>query len=507
MIFRKSGPGPFVSLSVFLCVSGLFLAFANPVFHFPPAIFVFFLGLNHISLLAESGRQAFLRSFLAAGLAYSACLYWIVVPVSVYGGFPMVLAVFCPLLLGFCVALFAALYSTFLFSVKNSFSWFWLGIFSGCAWAFLEFVREYALTGFPWFVAAQAFAVWPQTIQAVSKVGAFGLGMVMAACGLWLSLGRVKPACCGAAALIITMGYGFFLPEREPGQERITVLAVQGNIDQTLKWERDIQLLTIRKYIELTRGGMSEGRPDLVIWPETALPFYFQDPTELSEKVRQFVLDNSLELVTGSPAYRFEDDGVEYSLYNRAYWVSADGLIHGYYDKERLVPFGEYIPLDRYLPFLEKLVHGELDFSPGRSVSPMTKGNLALGVLICYEIIFPGLVRTRMEQGANIIINISNDAWFGNTSAPAQHLHLSVLRAVEQNRYVIRATNTGISAFINPAGKVYNRSRLFEDASLLDKAGLIDEKSIYFHLYWVINFVFMAGVVFALGLRFLSRKA
>lgn len=501
MIFNKARLEYFFALPVFLCVAGLFFGFANPVFHFPPMFFLFLLGLNLISLKADSGRQVFTRSFSASGLAYSACLYWIVVPVNHYGGFPMALAVFCPLLLGFCLGFFASLYSLFVFHIKNSFGWFRLGLFSGCAWAGLELVREYALTGFPWFISAQSFAVWPRTIQAVSVVGSFGLAMVMAAALLWLSLGRGRPAFAASSILAVVLGYGFFFQGQDYDAEDITVLAVQGNIDQTLKWERQIQLFTVHKYMDLTDKGIAGQKPDLVIWPETAMPFYFQEPTELADMVRQFARERSLNIITGSPAYRFKDDSPGYTLYNRAYWISSDGFIHDYYDKERLVPFGEYVPLSRYVPFLEKLVHGDLDFSPGIAVSPLSKGDLALGVLICYEIIFPGLAQKRVNQGAGIIINLSNDAWFGNTSAPVQHLHLGVLRAVEQGRYVIRATNTGISAFIDPRGNVYNRSALFEDAAVLDRAGLITADSTYNQLYLAINFLLLAGAVFALILH------
>ncbi len=505
MILNISQSSYFLALSVLLCLGGLFFGFANPIFHFPPMIFLFFLGLNRIALSAGSGRQVFAQSLLASGLAYSAGLYWIVVPVSVYGGFPMALAVFCPLLLGFCIGFFTSFYSLFVFTVKKSFAWFWLGVFGGSAWAGLELVREYALTGFPWLIAAQSFASWPQTIQAVSVVGSFGLAMIMAACGIWFSLKKVKPACCAAVVLLIFLGYGFFLPEQSRDNEA-KILAVQGNIGQDIKWEQDSQLMTIQKYMDLTKKGVAENPPDLVIWPETALPFYFQEPTELANKVRQFALENSLDIVTGSPGYKLDEHGAGYSLFNRAYLLSSDGFIHDYYDKERLVPFGEYVPLSRYIPFVDKLVEGELDFSSGTITSPLIKDNLTLGVLICYEIIFPGLVRQRIEQGANIIINISNDAWFGNTSAPVQHLHLSVLRAVEQNRYVIRATNTGISAFIDPAGNVYNQSALFQDAYIMDRAGLIDAKTIYYHLHWTINFLLLAGIVISLSIHTIKKK-
>ncbi len=496
----------FFPLAVFYCVGGLFFGFANPFFHFPPLIFVFFLGLNLISLNSDSAGHAFGRAWLASGLAFSACFYWVIIPVNVYGGFPLFLALFCPLLLGFYIGIYSALYAVFVYTVRSSFSWIWLGVCGGCVWAGLEFAREYILTGIPWFVAAQSFAVWPESIQSVSIVGSYGLAMLMATCGIWLSLKSVRSILCAAVVLLLVLGYGFVLPEQKQDLTGVDILAVQGNIDQDLKWEQPVQLLTVQKYMDLTMDGMAGSKPDLVVWPETALPFYLQEPTELAGKVRDFVREHSLNLITGSPAYRLDEDGVDYTLYNRAYWISESGFIHDYYDKERLVPFGEYVPLSRYIPFVDKLVQGELDFSSGTAKSSLRKGDLALGVLICYEIIFPGLVLNRVEQGANIILNISNDAWFGSTSAPVQHLHLSVLRAVEQNRYIVRATNTGISAFIDPEGKVYRQSSLFEDTSVRGTAGLVEANSIYYHVHQAVIYLLLAGAIIALCLHTYKKR-
>lgn len=489
-----------------ICTAGLFLSFANPILHFPPLIFVFLAGLNHIAFRSSSFRQSIVRSLMVAGLAYSLSLYWVVVPVYRFGGIPFVLALFCPLLLGYCLGLFASLYAGFVFTIKKSFNWFWLGIFGGCAWAGLEFVREYVLTGFPWLIVAQTFAVWPESIQSVSIWGSFGLAMVLAACGIWLYIQKFRTIVCSLVVLVVVLGYGFFLPDKTDNYADKTFLLVQGNVSQDLKWEHDIQLMTVQKYIDLTLEGMENQEIDIVVWPETALPFYFQESSDLSFMVRDFVSREEINLLTGSPAYELDGESSGYTLYNRAFRVSSDGFIVDFYDKNKLVPFGEYIPFSSYIPFLDKLAYGDLDFSKGRDMSPMVYGDLALGVLICYEIIFPGMARQMVAGGANILINISNDAWFGMTSAPVQHLHLSVLRAVEQNRYVIRSTNTGISAFIAPDGVVYNSTGLFEDAVILDKAGLIDSRTLYYELYWVVNFLLIFGVVSALFIHYITRK-
>ncbi len=194
-------------------------------------------------------------------------------------------------------------------------------------------------------------------------------------------------------------------------------------------------------------------------WPETALPFYFQDGEELAGSVIRFARRHDVPVLAGSPAYIRQ--GESYSLYNRVYLVTPQGTEFPRYDKVHLVPFGEYVPFGKYLPFLSKLVHGVGDFRPGRDAAPLRYRDLALGVLVCYEAIFPELAQERVEAGANVLINVSNDAWFGRSSAPMQHLGLAALRAVEQGRFLIRATNTGISAVIDPKGRILARSGLF----------------------------------------------
>ncbi|RQD59724.1 MAG: apolipoprotein N-acyltransferase [Desulfonatronovibrio sp. MSAO_Bac4] len=498
-----------VVLAAFLCIPGLFLSFANPVIHFPPFFFLFLTGLNHLGFRSSSGLSAFTKALILSGLAYSLCLYWIVVPVNVYGGVPLVLAIFCPLLLGFCVGLFAACYAFVLHVTKNNFNPALLGILCGCAWGGLEFIREYAFTGFPWLVSAQSFAIWPESIAVIRHIGSTGLAMIMASCTLWMCIEKKIWRIAGAGILAVVMGYGYTFPQHNEAHMEKTFVIVQGNMSQTIKWEQDVQHMTVEKYMDLTSRGLEVARPDLVIWPETAMPFYFQEPTELSFMVRNFAIENEIKLLTGAPAYIMSEDEMSYSLYNRAYFISEDGLVLDYYDKQRLVPFGEYIPLGRYIPFLDKLVHGEFEFSKGEPGEPLKNGELALGMLICYEIIFPGLARQRAASGANILVNISNDAWFGNTSAPEQHLHLSVLRAIEQNRFVLRSTNTGISAFIDNQGNIYAATNIFEDAVINEQAGLVEGRTVFNYMYWYINFtmvfIVLSALIYTFNRKYINR--
>jgi apolipoprotein N-acyltransferase len=168
-------------------------------------------------------------------------------------------------------------------------------------------------------------------------------------------------------------------------------------------------------------------------------------------------------------------------LHNRAYLLNATGDVASWYDKEHLVPFGEYVPLGEWLPFITKLVPGQFEFRPGINSAPLVSGSMAMGLLICYEAIFPELAQGRVESGANVLVNISNDAWFGRSSAPLQHLHMAALRAVEQNRSIIRATNTGVSVVIGPDGSMQNPSALFETLILRDPAVPLLTETTFYH--------------------------
>ena len=151
---------------------------------------------------------------------------------------------------------------------------------------------------------------------------------------------------------------------------------------------------------------------------------------------------------------------------NRAYLLGPDGSLAGRYDKVHLVPFGEYVPMKRFLPFIQQLVVAAGDFLPGNKVEPLKFPKAAAGVLICFESIFPELARAMTENGATLLVNLTNDAWYGMSSAPFQHFSMAVFRAVENRRPVVRAANTGISAFILPNGKIAAQSGLFTEALL-----------------------------------------
>jgi apolipoprotein N-acyltransferase len=239
------------------------------------------------------------------------------------------------------------------------------------------------------------------------------------------------------------------------------VSIVQGNIEQSIKWDPGFQERTIAIHNRLTREA---GRgADLIVWPETAVPFFLREGGPLSQQVLDLAKEMQSYLLVGSPD-RARDISSRY--YNSAFLISPEGKIVQKYDKIHLVPFGEYVPLKSLLFFVQKMATGIGDFSPGQAFTVFEAPAGRFGVLICFEAIFPDQVRRYVLAGADFLVNITNDAWFGDSSAPYQHLSMAALRAVENGVILVRAANTGISALVTPTGRIVKQSDLFVETVL-----------------------------------------
>ncbi|HXY62616.1 MAG TPA: apolipoprotein N-acyltransferase, partial [Nitrospirota bacterium] len=242
-------------------------------------------------------------------------------------------------------------------------------------------------------------------------------------------------------------------------------------------------------YTRLTQEALKQ-HPDIVIWPETATPFYFNGEaprdSALREDLTAFVKQNGVPLLFGSPTYEIRPGRVVY-LRNSAFLIMTDGTVGAVYHKLHLVPFGEYVPLKRFLFFVEKMVQAIGDFESGNDYTVMTisphgpghAGEVKLSTAICYEIIFPDLIRRFVDRGACIITTITNDAWFGRTAAPYQHFSMAVFRAVENRVPVARAANTGVSGFIDAQGSILDTSAIFTTAQVTRSISLGSTKTFY----------------------------
>ncbi|MEE8575214.1 MAG: apolipoprotein N-acyltransferase, partial [Thermodesulfobacteriota bacterium] len=280
------------------------------------------------------------------------------------------------------------------------------------------------------------------------------------------------------ALLTSTVAYGFIkessVLKELPAWERKSVAIAQGNVDQAVKWDSAALLGTIDKYRELTLAAAAEGA-SIVVWPETAMPFFLAR-SRLGPTVRFIASEADVSILAGSPHFEgvMTDDpsSSEMDLYNSAFVISKNAQLTGRYDKVHLVPFGEYVPLKRLLFFVGKLTEGVGDFSSGSGMEPLSIDGVKVGVLICFESIFPELTRAAIKNNAGLLVNITNDAWFGKTSAPYQHFDMSVMRAVESRTYLVRSANTGISGFIDPTGRVIKKSALFTEEILVSEVGI-----------------------------------
>ncbi|SBW00485.1 Apolipoprotein N-acyltransferase [uncultured delta proteobacterium] len=478
--------------------AGLFLGYANPFYQLPPLVLFFPACLATLARIIPTVKGSFYAGWLCATIGNSACLYWISVPMHDYGMVPWALTVPAVLALGAYLGLYGGLFALFYRLFRDRLPFFAALVLVCPLWAALDTAKEYLFTGFPWVTLSVAFIPWTEWVQAASAVGSTVLSGIFAmvavalaeARPIRLSLGSApaimpkkrERLCLLLAVLPLLLVYGCsFLPPLPEGRS-VTVGLVQGNVDQNQKWDPAYQTGTLARYLTLSEWtvnpamGRLQKPVDFILWPETAMPFYLESNAALADRLITFSARFSVPLVFGAPGKSDRPDGT--GFYNRM-WLQTPTLFERQsYDKQHLVPFGEYVPLSIPLPFIEYLMQG-LDFIPGTSQAPLRTGDLALGGLICYEAIFPDLARQRVADGANILVNISNDAWFGYTAAPVQHLHLTAMRAVEQGRYIARATNTGISAVITPRGAIAARGSLFKAESLVGTARLVSGLTVY----------------------------
>jgi apolipoprotein N-acyltransferase len=248
--------------------------------------------------------------------------------------------------------------------------------------------------------------------------------------------------------------------ERAPAAGHLRVALAQGNVEQDHKWDPLYQDETMNRYRGLTVEAAA-AKPSLVVWPETATPFFFQQPGARRDEVLELAESHGIYLLFGSPAAQWDRAGEVQEL-NRAYLVSPKGMELATYDKIVLVPFGEYVPYSRLLFFVDRIVQAIGRVVPGIHPTVFDLPDARFGVLICYEDVFPALTRLFIRDGGDFLVNITNDAWYGPTSAPHQHLAHATFRAIENRVPLVRAANTGISAVIGSDGRILWRGPLFQ---------------------------------------------
>ena len=464
-------------------VSGILLTLSFPHLGHPLVGWVALVPLL-VAVARASSFALALRHGLVTGLVqFTGVIYWIPRVMSQYGGLSSPLAWAIHLLFVCYLAMFLAAFAAGLWVLVRRFG---VGgvLMAPCVWVASELGRVYLFTGFPWSLLGYSQTSWLGMAQAASVVGVLGLSALVtwvnAVVALFLvdsSRRRWSVVTATAIALIAIVVAGHARLRASAltaGGDAMRVAAVQGNVVQSDKWDPAHRDTILDKYLRLTDQAADEGAT-FVVWPESATPFSFRlDPR--AERVRDIARTRSVHLLVGSTDITWSD---EPKYYNAAIMVDPRGRTPAVYHKQHLVPWGEYVPLRNWLFFVSPLVENVGGFTAGASATLLPVRDYRIGTAICYEIIYPGLVRELVTGGSQLLTTITNDAWYGRSSAPHQHFQMATMRAIESGRYLVRAANTGISGVIDPYGRVLARTTLFEDAVVTADVQLIDHVTIY----------------------------
>ncbi len=399
--------------------------------------------------------RAFLLAYLTGVIFWLGSIYWLmhVTPAGM-------------ILLSLYLALF---FGVFGWLIRRSLARGWSVfdcLFPAAAWVLLEYFRSYALTGFPWALLGYSQYLNTRIIQVADITGVWGVSFLI----VWgnaviysLLCDFKSPAAVIRRVLLLVFVLGLAVYyghiRQQPGvvagrSAAVRVAVVQGNIPQERKWDPDSKYSIIEQYLLLSAQALRD-KPDLIVWPEAALPVIIDEEPEFLERVKDFARSHNICLMIGAVTRR------KGNFYNCALYIDERGSLAQEYRKIHLVPFGEYIPLRKYLPFLETVVPIG-DFTAGREYTVFqvragqgaAAGSGPLSALICFEDIFPELARKSVLNSAKGLVVITNDAWFKDTAAAYQHVQASVFRAVENKVPVIRAANTGISCVVDPSGRI-----------------------------------------------------
>ena len=511
---RKASDKKIDSRSIFFALlSGVLLFLSFPKFGLGFMAWIAFVPLLIALQNAVSIRRALFLGWVTGITACVGVIYWIAYVIVNYGNLPLYLGVAIMLLLACYLSIYFSLFATGIVYLRKKVP---LYLAAPVLWVCLEYVKSKLFTGFPWENLGYSQFSNIFFIQITDMTGVFGLSFLIILLNVAffeIITERSKKSFVLAATVLLiwsgVYGYGVIrinqINQAMKEAPEMDVSLIQGNIDQSIKWNANFQKETIHVYEELSlRHPAANG--GLMVWPETAVPFNFQDENELQQRVKNLPLKTKSWFIFGSMSYTAGKEDTDY--FNSAYLLSPQGDTHGKYDKVHLVPYGEYVPLRTLFPFISSLAAGIGDFAEGKGFYPLTMGERKVGVMICYEGILPEAARMYKNASAELLVNITNDAWFGKTSAPYQHLSMSIFRAVETRLYLVRVANTGVSAIIDPTGKVIARTKIFEKDEIHGRVKFIMIPTLYARfgdwLAWI-SFIGLA-VLFIVSLKGRKRN-
>jgi apolipoprotein N-acyltransferase len=488
-----------LSVSALASASGVLLALSFPKFGHPAFGWIALAPLL-VALSGATLRRAFMLGLLTGGIYFTGTLYWITGVMATYGDMARSVAV--PINAGLVVyqSLYVALFALILrrIVVKHGPR---AVMAAPIVWVAMELGRTRVLSGFPWVLLGYSQTTVLPIAQLASIFGVYGVSMLVASVSAGLAMivakrgGTPFPGAASSekgyrpflpvsAALIVVIGVAVWgsrraaVAEWTHTGEAIRVGLIQGNVDQDEKTQVGRGAAIFQDYLRMTRQAIREGAR-FVIWPESSTPFRFEDDLLAAGQLRALALQARVPILFGSDQFVRGANGAPTTFYNSAFLVRADGTTGGVYRKMHLVPFGEYVPAKKLLFFAAPLVQAVSDFSAGDEAVLLPVGEHLVSTAICYEVVYPDLVRRFVTGGSEMLTTITNDAWFGPTSAPYQHFEQASMRAIEEGRYLVRSANTGISGIVDPYGRVVQRSAIFQPAVVVGEARFLKTSTFY----------------------------
>jgi apolipoprotein N-acyltransferase len=490
------------------CLSGALTALSFPKFNLFFLAWVCLVPL-FFSLYKKKPGRSFLLGFSAGFVYYAILLYWIPSVPAHYGNLSSILSLLIYLLLVTLMALSWAGFALVFGTLRSSFPWLSF-ILAPFIWVGFEYIFTFFLTGFPWGLLGYSQVKNLAFLQTASVAGVYGLSfmLVLFQSFFFLSIkGRKRGPFFFALGAVLAVHLAGFLSLRAPAPSKDTFKAavLQGNVSSDIYWDR-ISAIEIeglfKQHLDLSRRAHLEGAK-LIIWPEFSVPLCFscEQPLYRSFKATlfQFVRETKCTLLLGTN--ETASQGGELRYFNTALCLSPDLSMTEYY-KMHLVPFGEYTPYKRIFSFIESVTHAIGDVTPGKEHVLHSFEGKKFGSPICYEIIFPKLVRKFTEKGAEFLVTITNDGWYGTSPAPYQHFLIAVFRAVENRRFLLRAATTGISGIVDPYGRILSRSKLMTQTYLTGNITPLKKLSFYARCGDVLPVLSLtlAGIFFILAL-------
>jgi apolipoprotein N-acyltransferase len=469
-------------------LSGVLLALSFPKFGHPAVAWVALVPLL-LAVVEDGAKGAFRLGYVTGAVSALGLLYWTSFVVVQYGGLSLPVGIGVMTLLCLAVALFPSLFA---WAVAR-----WVAAYgmpalllAPVAWVATEILRTHTFFRFPWCLLGYSQQPNLPFIQIARYGAVYAVSFLVAGTSAALAYAAVerrpgprRAALLALGAVLAAVGlHGAWQMARPlPETGRLRVGLVQARILQEEKWEEARALDNVEQHVMLARRAAAEGAR-LVVWPESAVPYYYDETPVVARRLQDLSRQLGIYLLFGNDDIDERDRGEE-SVFVGAKMLSPRGELTYRYHKMHLVPFGEYVPLRPILTFggrvAAKLVQRVADFTPGTGPTLGEVDGHRLGAFICYEAIFPELVRGFAARGADLLVNITNDGWYGRTSAPYQHLAMAAFRAVESGKYLVRAANTGITAVVDPRGRVVVRSALFDRTEVTREVALVSGTTFY----------------------------